>query len=60
MNHFARDGRTAVEAQAEAQRIAFAPIVFQACRLLRKYGLLEQVYRGRAAGLTLSEIAFDF
>ena len=56
MNRFAEDTSSAVEAQAEAQRIAFAPVVFQVCRLLRKYGLLEQVYRSRSAGLTLDEI----
>ena len=31
-------------------------MVFQACRLLRKYGLLEQVQRSGSAGLTLDEI----
>jgi ubiquinone/menaquinone biosynthesis C-methylase UbiE len=56
VDYFSQDPKTAFEAQCEAQRIAFAPVVFQACRLLRKYGLLEQVHRGGAAGLTLSEI----
>lgn len=57
MNHFARDKLTAIEAKSEAQRIAFAPVVFQACRLLRQYGLLEQVQRGGSEGRTLEEIA---
>lgn len=56
MNYFQRDTRTAFEAKAEAQRIAFAPVVFQACRLLRKYGLLEEVQRGGGTGVTLDEL----
>jgi len=56
MNYFQRDSQTAYEAKSEAQRIAFAPVVFQACRLLRKYGLLERVHTSGGAGLTLSEI----
>jgi ubiquinone/menaquinone biosynthesis C-methylase UbiE len=57
VNYFSRDTQSAFEAKSEAQRIAFAPVVFQACRLLRKYGLLEQVQRGGSNGLTLDEIA---
>jgi flavin-dependent dehydrogenase/ubiquinone/menaquinone biosynthesis C-methylase UbiE len=53
---FTHDSKTAYEAKSEAQRIAFAPVVFQACRLLRKYGLLEQVHRSGDAGLTLDEV----
>ncbi len=56
MNYFSRDKQNAFEAKSEAQRIAFAPVVFQACRLLRKYGLLEKVQRGGSKGLTLDEI----
>lgn len=57
MNYFQRDTKSAFEAKSEAQRIAFAPVVFQACRLLRKYGVLDQVHRSGDTGLTLSEIA---
>jgi len=56
MNYFQRDSKTAYEAKSEAQRIAFAPVVFQACRLLRKYGVLEQVHRSGNNGLTLNEV----
>ena len=56
MNYFQRDSKTALEAKSEAQRIAFAPEVFQACRLLRKYGVLEQVQSVGSKGLTLDEI----
>ena len=57
MEYFRKESRTAYEAQSEAQRIAFAPIVFQACRLLRDSGMLERVHGGGAAGLTLDEVA---
>ena len=56
MNLFAHDSKTAYEAKAEAQRIAFAPVVFQACRVLRATGILEAVQRSGTAGLTLNEI----
>jgi ubiquinone/menaquinone biosynthesis C-methylase UbiE len=56
VNYFSSDNQTAFEAKSEAQRIAFAPVVFQACRLLRKYGLLEQVRHSGSKGLTLNEI----
>jgi ubiquinone/menaquinone biosynthesis C-methylase UbiE len=45
------------EALSEAQRIAFAPIVFQACRVLRDSGLLETVQRSGSAGMTVDEAA---
>jgi hypothetical protein len=56
MKYFTQDGRTAYEAKLEAQRIAFAPIVFQVCRVLREAGILERVWRGGSAGLTLDEV----
>ncbi|HET9403895.1 MAG TPA: class I SAM-dependent methyltransferase [Burkholderiales bacterium] len=56
-NHFGKDSRTAYDALSEAQRIAFAPIVFQACRVLRNSGVLELVRQSGAAGLSLNEVA---
>ena len=56
MNFFTEDTQTAFEAKAEAQRIAFAPIVFQSCRILRDSGILELVQQSRATGLTLGEV----
>ncbi len=56
-NHFAEDTRTAFAAKAEAQRIAFAPIVFQTCRVLLDSGLLELVHRAGNEGMTLEEAA---
>lgn len=56
MNLFAHDPKTAYEAKAEAQRIAFAPVVFQTCRVLRTTGILEFVQRSGTAGLTMNEV----
>ncbi len=57
MNYFKTDPRTAYEAKSEAQRIAFAPMVFQACRILRNSGILECVRESGHAGMTLDQVA---
>ena len=57
MDYFRSDSRTAYEALSEAQRIAFAPMVFQACRILRDSGILEKVHASAASGMTLDEVA---
>lgn len=57
VNYFRNDPKTAYEALSEAQRIAFAPIVFQACRVLRNSGVLELVQHSGSAGMTLNEVA---
>ena len=56
MNFFKQDSQSAFDAKSEAQRIAFAPMVFQACRILRERGVLELVQKSRE-GLTLNEVA---
>jgi len=45
----------AADASLEAQRIALAPIVFQAARLLRDLGIL-QALRSQPGGMTLDEL----
>lgn len=50
------DTKSAVEARADAQRIAFGPIVFQATLALRRLGILDQLFTHRA-GLTAPDIA---
>ena len=57
MEFFKEDKLSAFDAKAEAQRIAFAPVMFQACRVLRDAGVLELVQQSGATGLTLNEIA---
>jgi hypothetical protein len=57
MNYFSSDSRTAFEAKCEAQRIAFAPIMFQACRILRDSGILELIQHSNSEGATLEDVA---
>ena len=41
-------------ARFAAQRLAFAPLMFQACRALRDSGILELLSAARARGLTVA------
>ncbi len=43
------------QARFAAQRLAFAPLMFQACRALRDLGVLEKLARARERGLTARE-----
>ncbi len=56
MNFFREDNQSAFDAKSEAQRIAFAPMVFQASRILRDSGILELVQKS-GTGMTLDEVA---
>ena len=56
MNFYEKDDQSAFDAKAEAQRIAFAPVTFQACRILRDSGILELVQHSGATGMTLAEV----
>ena len=47
---------SAREAQARAEWIAWAPVVFQASRLMLKFGILD-LLRDSDEGLTISEVA---
>jgi len=47
---------TASEARAAAQRIAFGPVLFQACQTMRRTGLLDALRRGRQEGCTETEL----
>lgn len=55
-NFFSTDAQSAFDAKCEAQRIAFAPVVFQTCHTLQRSGILELVQRNGADGLGLAEI----
>jgi ubiquinone/menaquinone biosynthesis C-methylase UbiE len=57
VNFFRENSKSAYDALCEAQRLAFAPIAFQACRVLRDAGVLELVRRSGPAGMTLNEVA---
>lgn len=54
---FENDDMSALEAITEAQRIAFAPVVFQAVRLLRDKGILQYLLDKREEGATEAEIS---
>jgi 2-polyprenyl-3-methyl-5-hydroxy-6-metoxy-1,4-benzoquinol methylase len=53
---FSQDNKSAFDAKSEAQRIAYAPVAFQACRVLRTEGILEAVQKSGSAGITLAEV----
>ncbi len=57
MNFFQEDTKSAYDAKVEAQRIAFAPVTFQAARILRDSGILELVQKSGATGMTLNDVA---
>jgi hypothetical protein len=48
--------KTAIEARANAQRIAFGPMVFQATIALRRLGILDKLFTA-PAGMTAAEIS---
>ena len=48
----------AIDALQEAQKIAFAPFLFQATVSLRKLGILDLIFEKRMiGGVTIEEIA---
>ena len=53
---YSRERLSAREAQAKAEWIAFGPIVFQASRLMLKFGIL-QMLRESDPGMTIDEVA---
>ena len=53
---FDRGPKTAVDARYDAQRIAFAPVVFQAARVLRDRGVLRHLLDAGDAGCTLAAL----
>ena len=54
---YTKDRIKAVDAKFEAQKIAFAPLVFQAVRALLELGLLKSISDSGEKGLTLDEAA---
>lgn len=54
--HFTEDSKTALQAIEDAQKIAFAPIVFQAALALRDFGILQTLANQSTIGLTAQEI----
>jgi len=54
---FGNDNKTALQAKFDAQKIAFGPIMFQAAKALRDFGILEYLLKNRRSGATTEEIA---
>ncbi|MBX2972601.1 MAG: SAM-dependent methyltransferase [Flavobacteriales bacterium] len=51
------DEWSAADARAEAQRIAFGPVLFQACQVMRRTGLMDALRMGRREGVTEADLA---
>ena len=54
--NYGSDKKTALQAMYDAQKIAFAPIMFQAAKSLRDLGILELIKKSRK-GITIEDIA---
>ncbi|MBR6450369.1 MAG: class I SAM-dependent methyltransferase [Fibrobacter sp.] len=54
---YKNDSIDAVSAKFEAQKIAFAPLSFQAARALRDMGILDEISNARKKGITISELS---
>lgn len=51
------DNKSALQAKFDAQKIAFAPIMFQASKALRDMGILDFLMKKRRKGATIEEVA---
>jgi len=56
--NFGNDKKSAFQAQFDAQKIAFAPIMFQAARALRDFGILKSVYEHKD-GISMEDLASE-
>lgn len=54
---YGSDKKTALQAKFDAQKIAFAPIMFQAAKALRDLGILELIKSKRKIGITMEDVA---
>ena len=57
MSSYEQDSLTALQAKEQAQKLAFAPIAFQAALSLRELGLLDVLDHAGVDGLSAREIA---
>jgi len=56
MNDYGSDSKSAKQAKTDAQKIAFAPIMFQAARAMRNLGILNALDQENK-GLTVEQVA---
>lgn len=57
--NFGSDSKSALQAKFDAQKIAFAPIMFQAAKALRDFGILKYLRKTGKAGADIESIAKD-
>lgn len=57
MEFFNKDQKSALEGMELAQWIAFAPVVFQASRALRNFGILDAINNSRKEGITFNDLS---
>ncbi|MEA3374412.1 MAG: class I SAM-dependent methyltransferase [Campylobacterota bacterium] len=48
---------SAADALLEAQKIAFGPVIFQAARILRDFGILAMLYDAKEEGMSVQKIS---
>lgn len=56
---YGSDDKTALQAKHDAQKIAFGPIMFQAAKALRDFGILDYLFRHRKGGVLIESVARD-
>ena len=59
MKDYGSDSKSALQAKYDAQKIAFAPIMFQAAKALRNLGILEYLLKHKRKGAKTEVIAKD-
>ena len=57
MEFFKTDKKKAIDAKNEAQKIVWAPIVFQSAKVLRDLGILELVDKSGDDGISLEQVS---
>ena len=57
MKNYGSDSKSALQAKFDAQKIAFAPIMFQAARALRNLGILKYLLNNKRKGAEIEVIA---
>jgi hypothetical protein len=57
MEFFRKDGKRAIDAKNDAQKIAWGPFIFQAAKVLRDLGILTLVEKSGDKGMGLEEIS---
>lgn len=55
--NYGNDEKSALQAKYDAQKIAFAPIMFQASKALRDLGILEYLLKNKRKGASIETIA---